>query len=200
MGENSNQNEALSRRAALDGARRASFKRSRQYLKPVLALAASMPHTAHRTPATKRHPESSSRTALLYLPGAALIVFSWLQLEDPRRAGRVLLAAGLALVPALVRPRWARLVAALVIAALLLPAGLGLSTFHANGYTRMAGRFWGGVLDYYGVEVPFDPADHFRMHGVLVVAVLAFCLALALAIAARRPAFASLVVAAGAAW
>jgi protein-glutamine gamma-glutamyltransferase len=141
-----------------------------------------------------------ARTALLYLPGAALIAFGWIELEDPRRAGRMLLAAALALVPALLRHLWARITAALVIAALLLPGGLGLSSFHASGYTRLVGRFWDGVLEYYGVVVPFDPAAHSRMHGVLVVAVFAFCLALGLAIAARRAALASLVVVGGTAW
>ena len=141
-----------------------------------------------------------ARTALLYVPGAALIVFSWLELEDPRRAGRVLLAAGLALIPALAVRWWARAALALVIAALVLPGAFALSPLHPEGYTRITGRFWDGVLDYYGVVVPFDPAAHFRMHGALMVAVFAFCLALALAIAARRAALASLVVAAGAAW
>jgi protein-glutamine gamma-glutamyltransferase len=141
-----------------------------------------------------------ARTALLYLPGAALMAFSWIELEDPRRTGRMVLAAALALVPALLRPPWARVTAALVTAALLLPGGLGLSPFHATGYTKLVGRFWDGVLDYYGVVVPFDPAAHYRMHGVLVVAVYAFCLALGLAIAARKPALASLIVAAGTAW
>jgi transglutaminase-like putative cysteine protease len=140
------------------------------------------------------------RTALLYPLPALLILFSWLGLEDPRESGRAVVAALLALVPALVRHWWARLTAAIVMAVLVLPGALGLSPVHTDGYTRLVGRFWNGFLAFYDVNVPFGPSAHPRMHGLVVIAVFGFCLALGLAIAAQRPVAASVVVAAGAAW
>src|SRR6266513_2292760 len=54
-----------------------------------------------------------------------------------------------------------------------------------------------GFLQFYDVQVPFG-ADAFpHMHGVLLLAVFLFCLALALAIAARRPFAAVLAVLVG---
>ena len=141
-----------------------------------------------------------ARTALLYAFPALLVVTSWLGLEEPQQGGRLLAAAALALVPALVRPWWARVLAALVGAAVVLPGAFGLSSVHGSGYTQLFGRFWNGLLAFYDVNVPFEPLSHPRMHGIVVAATFAFCLALALGIAFRRPGLASVVVAAGAAW
>ena len=140
------------------------------------------------------------RTVLLYAPTAALVAWSWLRLEDPSRPARVLAAAAIAFVPALLRAWWQRLVAALVGAALVVSGGFGLSPFHPGSYAQVFGRFQDGLLAYYDFVVPFGPDAHPRMHGVLVVAVFGFCLALGLAIAARRPVLAAVVVTAGAAW
>jgi transglutaminase-like putative cysteine protease len=140
------------------------------------------------------------RTALLYPFPALLLLYSWVALEDPRENGRAFVAVVLALVPALVRPWWARITAAVVAAAIVIPGALGLSPFSPHAYTRLFGRFWDGFLAYYDVIVPFEPSAHPRMHGLVVIAVFGFCLALGIAIAARRPAAAALVVTAGAAW
>src|SRR5207247_11129452 len=82
----------------------------------------------------------------------------------------------------------------------VLPGGFGLSPLRGDGHSRLSRRLWDWLLSYYDVVVPFLPPAHPRMHAALVVAVFGFCLALALAIAARKPAVASLVVAAGVAW
>jgi transglutaminase-like putative cysteine protease len=50
------------------------------------------------------------------------------------------------------------------------------------------------------VQVPFDPAAHPRMHGVLLIAVFAFTLWVALAAAARRPGLAAAGLVVGAGW
>ena len=60
-----------------------------------------------------------------------------------------------------------------------------------------AGR---GFLDFYDVLVPFDGAAHPLMHAVLLLAVFIFTALGALAVAARRPLAASIVLVAGAGW
>ena len=47
--------------------------------------------------------------------------------------------------------------------------------------------FSGGFLDFYDVKTPFDPRVHAEMRAVLLTAVFGFALAVALAVAARRP-------------
>jgi protein-glutamine gamma-glutamyltransferase len=147
------------------------------------------------------------RVALLYAVPALLIATSWLGLEEPRRGGTVLLAAVLALVPALLRPLWAKLPAAVVVATLVTWSALDVSALDARPFDGgrdffgpALDRFRSGLLAFYDVTVPFDAGRHGRMHAVVVLAVFAFCLATALAIAARRPLLAGLFLVAGAAW
>jgi transglutaminase-like putative cysteine protease len=64
----------------------------------------------------------------------------------------------------------------------------------------LGSRFWSGFLDFYSVRTPFDPRVHQDMRGVLLSAIFGFTLALALAVAARRPVPAVLVVLVGAGW
>jgi hypothetical protein len=61
-------------------------------------------------------------------------------------------------------------------------------------------RFSGGFLDFYDVKTPFDPRVHAEMRAVLLTAVFGFALAVALAVAARRPIPALLLLLAGAGW
>jgi hypothetical protein len=61
-------------------------------------------------------------------------------------------------------------------------------------------RFDDGFFDYYDVRVPFNGIEHPHMHGVLVLAIFGFCLALAQFAAARKPLPAVLTVIAGAGW
>ena len=150
---------------------------------------------------------SRARIAVLYAFPALIVATSWLALEDPRRGGKVLLAALLALVPALLRPLFGKLLAAAVVSAVVVANALALSVFDARPFDDAhdffgpaLGRFRDGVLAFYDVTVPFDPTHHARMHGVIAVAVYAFCLPTALAIAARRPLLAALFLSAGAAW
>ena len=54
------------------------------------------------------------RTAALYLPAAVLLLAAWTRLESSSQEGSAVLLALLALGPALVRPWWGRVLAALV--------------------------------------------------------------------------------------
>jgi transglutaminase-like putative cysteine protease len=69
---------------------------------------------------------------------------------------------------------------------------------HAFGHVGSSAA--NGFLDFYDVQVPFDPRVHPDMRGVILVAIFGFVLALVLAIAARRALAAMLVVLVGAGW
>ncbi len=138
------------------------------------------------------------RTIAVAVVPAIVIAAAWLRLEQPRDdPTRVAVIVVLALAPSLIRPRAARIAAAL--AALVLGARwtLGLPLHHPG---RFGSRFANGFLDFYDVKVPFDPRLHAEMRGVILVAVFAFVLALGTAIAARRPVNATLVLLVGAGW
>jgi transglutaminase-like putative cysteine protease len=148
------------------------------------------------------------RTALLFVFPAILIASNWLRLEDPRASGsRVAWIAILALAPALVRNVRLRVLAAVLAGVLALRSAFGLAPLDArpfDGRHDYFGPLWSsferGFLDFYDVQVPFDPDRFPLMHGVILVAIFAFCLALSLAIGARRPVPAGLAVVVGAGW
>ena len=82
----------------------------------------------------------------------------------------------LALAPALVPGTRRRAVVAALAAAGVLEIAFGWS--YPGGILSSFGR---GFLDFYDVQVPFDPGAHPRMHGVLLVALFAFTLWVGLA-------------------
>ena len=144
-----------------------------------------------------------ARTLAVYSVPGVLIALCWLRLEETRGQGLdwlwiVLLALGPALAPKL----WIRL--ALVPAAALVAAWVALDTPAIDDrpgfFEPVLDRFVNGVGGYYDVTVPFNAVEHQRMHGVLLLAIFAFCVVLAQAIAARRPLPALLAVIAGAGW
>ena len=147
------------------------------------------------------------RTAALYVPAAVLLVAAWTRLEAGSGEGTAVLLALLALGPALVRPWWARLAAALGVLVVAFHVAFDVSLLDARPFDDQR-NFFGplltslkdGVLEYYDVTVPFAQAERPLMHGVVLMAVVAFCLAVGLALAARRPLAAALVLLVGAAW
>jgi transglutaminase-like putative cysteine protease len=142
------------------------------------------------------------RTLLVSLLPAVVIATAWLRLEDPVHGPlRSLAVAGLALLPALVRPLLARAATLLVALALGAWIAFDVSPFHPRHLAGTLGhRFAGGFLDFYDVRTPFDPRVHAEMRGVVLTAVFGFVLGLALAVAARRPVAAALVLLLGAGW
>jgi len=148
------------------------------------------------------------RTALVYLAPAALVAAAWLRLERPHVDRPDTLAVVLlALLPALLpgaRLRIAASAAALVGAVWI---AFDSSPLDARPFDESRSYFGPlgsvmkrGFVEYYDVLLPFSGRNHVAMHGVLVLAVFAFCLALSLAVAARKPLLAALVVAVGAGW
>jgi transglutaminase-like putative cysteine protease len=147
------------------------------------------------------------KTALLALLPAALIASGWRRLEDPALGGEFLVAAVLAVSVALIPHRWLRVLAGAAAFVVVVSAGFDLSPLDARPFDGdhdfvgpFLSSFGSGVVDFYEVALPFDPADRTRMHGALVLAVFAFTLLASLAIAARRPILAVAATFAGAAW
>ena len=112
----------------------------------------------------------------------------------------------LALAPALVRPSWAR---ALAVAGAV--AGAAWISFGAQPWELLpyrdervlvplgdaAGQGFG---DFYRVLLPFDPGGSPEMHGIMLVAIFAFVLAVSLLVAAERPVAAAAATVVGAGW
>jgi transglutaminase-like putative cysteine protease len=148
------------------------------------------------------------RTALLYLLPALVIALDWTRLERPRGSTlQLALILALALLPALARSLWLRIALGVGGLAAAASTALAVSWLDARPFDGrhdffgpVLSRFGNGFLDFYDYAVPVDPSVHPGMHGVILLAVFGFCLALALAIAARRAMTAGLVLVAGAGW
>ena len=139
------------------------------------------------------------RTLLVGGFSATLIASSWLRLEERTSSRQAAFIVLLALLPSFVPG--ARRRAAVALAVFLVAAASAFELPLAWSYPGgLLGRFGRGFLDFYDVQVPFDPATHPRMHGVLLIAVFAFSLAAGLAAAARRPGLASAALVVGAGW
>jgi transglutaminase-like putative cysteine protease len=147
-----------------------------------------------------------ARTLLAVALPALAVGVSWIRLEDPRAVGPVLVAASLAVAPALVRSVRGRIVA--LVASVL---GISWLAFGAEPWellpyrdervvSRVVDGIWLGIGDYYGVVVPFDPARRPEMEGVLLLAVFGFVAVVALLVALRRPLLAGAVTIAGVCW
>jgi protein-glutamine gamma-glutamyltransferase len=139
------------------------------------------------------------RTLLVGGFSAILIASSWLRLEERTSTLQAAFVVWLALLPSLVSG--ARRRAATAIVAFLVASASAFELPLAWSYPgHLLDRFGRGFLDFYDVQVPFDPAAHPRMHGVLLIAVFAFTLTAGLAAAARRPGLASAALVVGAGW
>jgi protein-glutamine gamma-glutamyltransferase len=138
------------------------------------------------------------RTVALSGIAALVIAVDWLRFEEPRSGGgKPFALALLALAPALVRPWWARLCAVAVSAFFAVCVALSVTPLHVGS---AGARFERGFLDFYDFRLPFDPQEHVRMHQVVLVAIFAFALLVALAVAARRAVLAVVAFLVGAGW
>jgi len=131
-----------------------------------------------------------------------VLATTWLRFESPiNQPLRSVAIAGLALLPALVRPLLARLAVFVVSFAAGVWIAYDLSPFHPRHlFPELGSRFGNGFLDFYDVRLPFDPRVHTEMRGVLLTAVFGFSLAVALLVAARRALPATIVFLVGAGW
>jgi TgpA N-terminal domain len=124
-------------------------------------------------------------------PGAVVAAL-WLRLEQPREEGEAALVVALALAPALVRPWWGRLAAAL--AAALAAVWIAFSAppwdlvlLRGDWWERVGTRADTGLRDFNDVFVPFDSVERWELHGLVLVMVFVLVLGIALCAAAGRP-------------
>lgn len=138
------------------------------------------------------------RLALLYAVPAVVIAGTWMRIEKPQpELARVAALAAIALVPALFRSARYRVSALLVALVTGFWIALQASPLEPG---RLLTRLGSGTLEFYDIVLPFDAHAHPRMEGAALVAVLAFCVALALALAAQKALLASSLVVLGAGW
>ena len=137
-----------------------------------------------------------ARTILVYSAPAILIAICWLRLETPS-GGEAIPILLLALAPALLPSLRLRLAGSVVAGLVAARVALDVSPFDEGGLWH---SLKDGTLEFYDVAVPFDPSQQPEMHGALLMGLFASALALALAIASRRPFLAVLAVVAGAGW
>ena len=147
-----------------------------------------------------------ARTALLSLLPAALIASGWAGLEKDAPGGAIVAVVALAVLAALPPRPLLRLAAALVASAIALQVSLSTSILDARPFDDRdffgpaVARFVDGVAAFYEVQVPFPAAEHAHMHGIVLLAIFGFSLAVALSVAAQKPLLAGLALAVGAAW
>jgi hypothetical protein len=139
------------------------------------------------------------------LPAVAISV-AWLRIEQPPEMGEGLAVVALALAPALVSARWLR--ALLAAGGALLAAWIA---FRAQPWELLPYRdervlqptaeaVGRGLADFYRVVLPFSPEGTPEMHGLVLVAIFGFVLAVALLAASSRPVGAAAVTVVGAGW
>ena len=146
------------------------------------------------------------RTLLAALLPALAIAVAWLSLEDPRLVGEGLAVAALAIVAALVRPGAIRV--GVVVVAALVAAWIAFGTqpwelapFRDEPVLAPAlGDAARGIVGFYEVFLPFEPAVNPEMHSLVLCAIFGFVGAVALLVAARRPLAAAAVTIAGVGW
>jgi len=139
-----------------------------------------------------------ARTLAFSLSLGLLFAWNWSRLEDPRAAlGPLVLVVALGVAPALLPGRRLRLAGAIVALPLAGAFALEARPYELGALLSQAGN---GFLGFYDVLVPFQGSAHPLMHGVLLLAVFIFTALAALAVQARRPLLASLVLVAGAGW
>src|ERR671924_1598671 len=138
------------------------------------------------------------RTVVLSGLAAFVIAADWLRFEVPRSGGgRPFALAVLAIAAALLRPWWLRILGAAVSSFFALCVAFSVSPLDIGD---VGSRFGSGFLDFYDIRIPIDPAQHVRMHQVLLVAIFGFTLAVAIAVSARRALPAVIAFLIGAGW
>jgi transglutaminase-like putative cysteine protease len=146
------------------------------------------------------------RTVVLAAVAGLVIAADWLRFEEPRSGdGRAFALVALAIAPVLLRPLWLRAVGVAVSAVLGAWVAFSVSPFAVwpggDGFFGPLGsRFGQGLVDFYDFRLPFDPVRHPQSHQVILAAIFGFTLAVALAVAARRPLLAVACLLVGAGW
>jgi transglutaminase-like putative cysteine protease len=141
------------------------------------------------------------RAILVALPPAVAVAYAWTRLEVSAEAWRTGGVLALALAPIALRGSRRRMTGAGV--SFVLASSLAFSAW-PGGQGHWPGDLFGeagqGLRDFYVVALPFAADARLAMHGLVLLAVLGFVLAIALAAAAGRPLACSAAAAAGVSW
>jgi transglutaminase-like putative cysteine protease len=134
---------------------------------------------------------------------AAVIAASWLRLEEPRHVPQAAAVVALALVPALLRPWWARALAA--IGGALVTIWLAFSAppwdivlQRSIWWERLGNAAGTGLRDFNQVFVPFDSVERWELHGLVLLAIFVLTLGIGLCVAVGRPLWGVAIVLVGA--
>ncbi|HEY6112928.1 MAG TPA: hypothetical protein VIV37_02400, partial [Gaiellaceae bacterium] len=117
------------------------------------------------------------RTLLAALLPALAIAFAWLSLEDPRNAGEGLAVAALAIVAALVRPGVTRVAVAVFAALVAAWIAFGVQPWELVPFrdervlAPALSEGARGIVDFYEVFLPFEPAVNPEMHSLVLCAI-----------------------------
>ena len=147
-----------------------------------------------------------ARTAVACLLPAVAVAVSWLSLETPAETRDALAVGLLAVAPALLPWMWARAAAAVGAAACAVWIAFDAEPWELLPYrdqrvlAPLASAIDQGIGDFYRVLLPFDPTRSTEMHGLVLLAIFGFVLAVGLLVAAKRPLAAAAVAVAGAGW
>ena len=136
------------------------------------------------------------RTALLGSLAALLLSWAWLRLELREQSSSVLLWALVAGVAPALLPTWRLRAAAVAVSAVVVLE----KTLGSVRPGIALERFGDGFKLFFDVQLPFVPVFHPKMHGLVLLGVVGFTLAVTLAVAARRPLLAGGLLVAGAGW
>ena len=147
-----------------------------------------------------------ARTVIATIVAAVAVGAAWLSLEEPRFLRDAIVIAALAIGPAVAPSRRSRLLA-------IVPSSLGAAwlAFGAEPWELVPFRdeqvlapalhdASTGIVDFYGVFLPFVPQRNPEMHTLILCAIFGFTLAVGLLVAARHPIAASAVTVAGVGW
>ncbi len=144
------------------------------------------------------------RSVAATVPPSVLVAVAWLRLENGPTGGDGLVALVLALSLVLLPTLRLRLLALPWLALAAAGAAFGSPALDGGprrGFLEHAVSGFGhGLSSFYDVLVPFAGASQPEMHGVLVLAVFGFTAALVLAVGARRPLAAVLVLLVAVGW
>ena len=139
------------------------------------------------------------------LPAFAVSV-SWLRLESPPQIAEALVVVALALAPILVPSGWLRASAVAAAAFGAAWIAFGAEPWELLPYRDehvlepVASAVGQGVGDFYRVLLPLSPDANPEMHGLVLMAIFGFVLAVSLLAAASHPLGAAAVTVAGAGW
>jgi protein-glutamine gamma-glutamyltransferase len=142
---------------------------------------------------------------LLSLPAVAVAVCV-LRLESPVDLGPAAATCLLALLPAVLRPLWARAAAAVAGALIVAWIAFGPAPWdllpgrEAEWLDPIGSKIDRGLLDFADQAVPLNPVERPEMHGLVLAWLYLLLLAVGLAVAARRIVLAAGLVVAGAGW